>query len=143
MTLFWNEPFQNQKCRKNVNDHYAETANDITFKLDLLTTLLSDNITAKFHYFAWKQKKSYIEDKKTHKFPKNGPKNRPQVTPSNYIMTPCLIQVISNNGIGEESPWKMVKYDFRIGENLASPLIKSWFCFHSDKIGLKQIIKTW
>ena len=21
MTLFWNEPFQNQKCRENVNDH--------------------------------------------------------------------------------------------------------------------------
>ena len=59
-----------------MNDHYAETANDITFKLGLLTTLLSDNITAKFHYFSMKTEKCYMEDKKTHKFPKNGPKNR-------------------------------------------------------------------
>ena len=33
--VFWNKPFQNQKCKKNVNDHYAETAHDISFKLGL------------------------------------------------------------------------------------------------------------
>ena len=31
-----------------------------------------------------KTEKCYMEDKKTHKFPKNGPK-------SNYVMTSCLI----------------------------------------------------
>ena len=77
MTLFWNEAFQNQKCRKNVNDYYAETVNDIIFKFGLLTTLLSDNITAKFHYFSMETKKCYMEDKKSHKFPKNGPKKSP------------------------------------------------------------------
>ena len=60
-----------------MNDHYAKTANDITFKLDLLTTRLSDNITAKLYYFSMITEKCYMEDKKIHKFPKNGPKNRP------------------------------------------------------------------
>ena len=59
-----------------MNDHYAETANDITVKIGLLTTLLSDNITAKFHYFSRKMEKCCMEDKRTNKFPKNGPKNR-------------------------------------------------------------------
>ena len=74
MTLFWNEAFQNQKCRKNVNDYYAETANDIIFKFGLLTTLLSDNITAKFHYFRWKRKNDTWKIKKPQKFPKMGEK---------------------------------------------------------------------
>ena len=52
-----------------MDDHYAETANDTTFKLGLLTTLLSDNITANFHYFSMKTKKCYMEDKQIHKFP--------------------------------------------------------------------------
>lgn len=60
-----------------MNDHYAETVNDMTFKLGLLTTLFSDNVTAKFHYFIMKTEKRYMEDKKTHKFQKNGQKNRP------------------------------------------------------------------
>ena len=50
MTLFWNDLFQNQKCRKKMNDHYVEKANNLTFKL----SLLSVNITAKFHYFNMK-----------------------------------------------------------------------------------------
>ena len=86
-TLFLNEPFQNQKFRKIVNDHYAEAAIDIVFKIGLLANLLSDNITAKFHYFSMKTEKCYMEDKKSHKFPKNGLKNRPR-TSSNYVMTP-------------------------------------------------------
>ena len=65
MTLFSNEPFQNLKRRKNVNDHYAETVNYINFKPNLLNTLLSDNITAKFHYFSMKTGKCYMEEKKT------------------------------------------------------------------------------
>ena len=73
-----------------MNGHYDETANDITFKLSLLTTPLSDNVTAKFHYFSMKTEKCYMENKKTHKFPKNEPKNS-QVTLSNYVMAPCLI----------------------------------------------------
>ena len=36
-----------------MNDHYAETI-DIVFKIGLLANLLSDNITAKFHYFSMK-----------------------------------------------------------------------------------------
>ena len=32
-----NDVIQNLKCRKNVNDHQAETANDITLKLGFLT----------------------------------------------------------------------------------------------------------
>ena len=86
-TLFWNEPFQNQKFKKAVNDHYAEAAIDIVFKIGLLANLLSDNITPKFHYFSMKTEKCYMEDKKSHKFPKNGLKNRPR-TSSNYVMTP-------------------------------------------------------
>ena len=78
---------QNQKFRKTVNDHYAEAAIDIVFKIGLLANLLSDNITAKFHYFSMKTEKCYMEDKKSHKFPKNGLKNRPR-TSSNYVMTP-------------------------------------------------------
>ena len=75
-----------------------------------------------------------MEDKKTHKLPKNGPKTI-QVTSSNYVMTtPCLI---SNNEIREESPKKVVSYDFGVEENLASPLIKSGFCFHPNEIRLK------
>ena len=61
-TLFWNEPFQNQKFKKTVNDHYAEAAIDIVFKIGLLANLLSDNITAKFHYFSMKTEKCYMED---------------------------------------------------------------------------------
>ena len=76
------------KC--NVNDHHAETASKITFKFGLLTTPLSDNITSKFHYFSIKTKKCYMEEKKTHKFPKNGSETG-QVTSSNYVMTLCLI----------------------------------------------------
>ena len=64
-----------------MNEYYAKTVNGITFKLGLLTTLLSDNITAKFHYFRMKTEKCYMEDKKTHKFPKNGPMNR-----QNYVI---------------------------------------------------------
>ena len=60
-----------------MNDHYAETANDITFKPGLLTTHLSDNITAKFRYFSKEMEKYYNKDKKTHKFPKYGPQNSP------------------------------------------------------------------
>ena len=56
-----------------------------------------------------------------------------QVTPSNYVMTPCLIEVISNNGIGEESAKKVVNCDFWVEGNLAFPLIKPRFCFHSKK----------
>ena len=37
-----------------------------------------------------------MEEKKTHKFPKNGSETG-QVTSSNYVMTLCLIEVISNN----------------------------------------------
>ena len=60
-----------------MNEHHAETASNITFKFGLLTTPLSDNITSKFRYFSIKTKKCYMVDKKTHKFPKNGSKNRP------------------------------------------------------------------
>ena len=59
-----------------------------------------------------------------------------QMTSSNHVMTPCLIYVISNNGIGEESLKKVVNCDFWVGGNLASSLIKSRFYFHSNKIGL-------
>ena len=124
-----------------MNDHYVETANDITFKPGLLTTLLSDNKTAKFHYFSMKTEKGYMEDKKVHKFLKNGPKTG-QVISLNYVVTPCLIQVIYNNRIGEESPKKVVNCDFWVEGNLASPLIKSGFRFHANKIGLKQIMKA-
>ena len=59
-----------------MNEHYAETANDITSKLGLLTTLSSDDITEKFHYFSMKMEKYYMEKKKTHKFQKMDQKNR-------------------------------------------------------------------
>ena len=107
-----------------MNDHFAEAANDTT---------------AKFYYFSMKTKKRYMEDKKTHKLPKDGLKTI-QVTSSNYVMaTPCLI---SNNGIREESSKKVVSCDFVVEENLASPLIKSGYCFHPNEIRLKQIIKA-
>ena len=60
-----------------------------------------------------------------------------QMMSSNHVMTPCLIYVISNNGIGEESPKKVANCDFWVGGNLAFPLIKPGFCFYSNKIGLK------
>ena len=59
-----------------MNDHYTETTNYIISKLGLLTTLLSDNITAKFHYSSMETEKCHMEDKKIHKFPKNRPKHR-------------------------------------------------------------------
>ena len=89
-----------------MNDHFAEAANDTT---------------AKFYYFSMKTKKCYMEDKKTHKLPKDGLKTI-QVTSSNYVMaTPCLI---SNNGIREESSKKVVSCDFVVVRKFSFSLNK-------------------
>ena len=53
-----------------MNDHDVEKTNNLTFKL----SLLSVNITAKFHYFNMKTGKCYMEDEKSHEFSKYGPK---------------------------------------------------------------------
>ena len=73
-----------------MNDYNAEMTNNITFKFGLLATPLSDNITERFHYCRMKTEKCYMEDKKTHKFPKNNPKNRLSDT-IKLRQTPCLI----------------------------------------------------
>ena len=53
-----------------------------------------------------------MEDKKTHKFPKKWTKKPRSNDVIKYVITPRLIQVISNTGIGEETPKKMINYDF-------------------------------
>ena len=58
--------------------------------LSNLVSLLSDVIKAKFNYFSLKTEICYKKNKKTHKFPKNGPKTG-QLMLSNYVITSCLV----------------------------------------------------
>ena len=67
-----------------MNDHYAETDNDRTFKLGLLTTLLSGKITTEFNYE--KTRNVIWKIRKPINFRKMGQKTG-QMTSSNYVMT--------------------------------------------------------
>ena len=73
-----------------MNDYYAETADDIIFKFGLLTTLLSDNITASFITLASKRKNVTWKIRKAKNLRKMD-QGAVQVMSSNYVMTPCLI----------------------------------------------------